>query len=159
MAKRHESLIPLSQDHYHGLLLVQQIRTTDRTMISGWPDEPVKQANFVVEFYNEHLIPHFQAEEQSLFPLVLQYVPRGKKQVEGLLNEHRRVLEFVEGFKNPKADLARKQLTDFATLLEGHIRKEERELFPLFESEAPPEVLNRAKHLLRRSPDAPSSHS
>lgn len=155
MARRHESLVPLSQDHYHGLLLAQQIRTTDRTILSGWPKDPAGQASFVVEFYREHLVPHFQAEEESLFPQVMEHVPSGRNQVKELLNEHRLVREFIERFRHPDQEKTPGQLEKFADLLDGHIRKEERELFPLFEAEAPPEVLERTGHMLHRSPPGP----
>lgn len=160
MARRHESLVPLSQDHYHGLLLAQQIRTTDRTILNGWPKDPVGQASYVVEFYQEHLVPHFQAEEESLFPQVMEHVPAGREHVKDLLNEHRLVREFVKRFMNPDSEKTPAQLEKFAELLDGHIRKEERELFPLFEAEAPPEVLERTGHLLHRSPpDSPAPAS
>lgn len=155
MARRHKSLVPLSQDHYHGLLLAEQIRTAERTILSGWPKDPAGQARFVVEFFREHLIPHFQAEEESLFPQVTEHVPSGRGQVKDLLKEHRLMREFAEGFRNPDPEKTPEQLKNFAQLLDGHIRKEERELFPLFEAEAPPEVLERIGHLLHRSPPEP----
>lgn len=159
MASRHESLVPLSRDHYHGLLLAQQIRTTDRVMLVGWPDAPAKQAAFIVEFYREHLVPHFQAEEESLFPLVRQHVPEGTDQIDDLLNEHRLIRAFVEEFRSPDASSVKGRIAEFAELLDGHIRKEERGLFPLFEARAPAAVLAQAGHLLHRSdPEGSSGH-
>jgi len=158
MAQRHKSLVPLSKDHYHGLLLAQQIKTTDRVMMPGWPSDPTDQARFVREFFNEHLVNHFQAEEESLFPLIVKHVPSARGQVDGLLREHRAMEEFAGRFAQPDIENPAAQLSDFSDLLEGHIRKEERELFPLFESKAPAEILEQTKDLLSRHyPDQPSS--
>lgn len=160
MASRHESLIPLSRDHYHGLLLAQQIRTADRVMLAGWPQAPVDQAAFIVAFSREHLAPHFQAEEETLFPLVRTHVPEGAGQVDDLLNEHRLLRAFVEEFRSPDPSSVRGRIEEFAGLLDGHIRKEERGLFPLFEAKAPAAVLAQVGALLHRSgPEGPSGDS
>jgi len=150
MARRHESLIPLSKDHYQGLLLAQQIKTNDRIMLVGWPSDPKVQAQFVAGFYKEHLVSHFEAEEKSLFPLIAKHIPAARGRIDELVLEHRRMEEFAGRFAGPDADIAKEELTKFSELLEAHIRKEERELFPLFESKAPPEVLEQAKDLLHR---------
>ncbi len=154
MAHRHESLVPLSKDHYHGLLLAQQIKTTDRVMMVGWPSAPAQQASFVRSFFAEHLTRHFADEEQSLFPLVVEHIPSASAQVDDLLRDHRAIEEFARIFEHPDPQRVAAQLGEFGDLLERHIRKEERELFPLFEAQAPPDVLQRVGHLLHR-PDAP----
>lgn len=151
MAHRHKSLVPLSKDHYHGLLLAQQIKTTERVMMMGWPTDPVRQAAFVCSFFAEHLTPHFADEERALFPLVREHVPSASAQVEDLLRDHRTMEQFAQQFENPDASRVAAQIAEFGDLLERHIRKEERELFPLFESKAPAGVLERVGHLLHRS--------
>lgn len=151
MSRRHDSLIPLSQDHYHGLLLAQQIKTADRVMMSGWPPDDPGRARFVRSFYAEHLIRHFEEEEQVLFPLAVDHIPESKSHVEDLLDDHRRMEDFVRAFEQQDAvDLATR-LMEFGDLLERHIRKEERVFFPLFEQKAPAEILARVGHLLHRS--------
>ncbi|MEX2115467.1 MAG: hemerythrin domain-containing protein [Bacteroidota bacterium] len=155
MAHRHESLVPLSKDHYQGLLLAQQIKTADRVMMAGWPSAPAQQATFVRSFFSEHLTRHFADEEQSLFPLVREHVPSASVQVDDLLQDHRDMEKFARSFEHPDPQRLPTQIAEFGDLLERHIRKEERELFPLFEAQAPPDVLQRVGHLLHR-PD--SSH-
>ncbi len=147
--QRHESLVPLSKDHYEGLLLALQIKTKDRIMLVGWPKEAAAQGKFIARFYQERLVRHFEAEEKALFPLIVEHIPSGKKQVEDLLNDHRSIEKFIGDFEKPGAPSS-SQLHEFSDLLERHIRKEERELFPLFEKEASPDILQRAKELLSR---------
>jgi len=156
MAHRHESLVPLSRDHYHGLLLAQQIKTTERIMMAGWPSAPVQQAAFVRAFFAEHLERHFTDEEQSLFPMVVKHIPSASAQVDELLQDHRAMEKFARSFEHPDPHRAPALLAEFGDLLERHIRREERELFPLFEAQAPPDVLQRVGHLLHR-PDSSQS--
>jgi hemerythrin-like domain-containing protein len=158
MALRHKSLIPLSQDHYQGLLLAQQIRTTDRVMIAGWSSDPKEQARFVAAFFRDHLVNHFEAEEKSLFPLILQYVPSAEDRITELQREHRQLKDFAERFGNSTAEEPERHLQQFSELLDAHIRKEERDLFPLFEAQAPADVLEQAGQLLHRHyPDQSSA--
>jgi hemerythrin-like domain-containing protein len=154
MAHRHESLVPLSKDHYHGLLLAQQIKTTDRVMMAGWPSNPSRQAAYIRTFFAEHLVRHFSDEEQTLFPIVVKHIPSASAQVNELLQDHRTMEKFAREFENPDAKQIVAQIREFGSLLERHIRKEERELFPLFESQAPLAVLQQVGHLLHRSDSA-----
>jgi hemerythrin-like domain-containing protein len=154
MAHRHESLVPLSKDHYHGLLLAQQIKTTDRVMMVGWPSSPAQQTEYICTFFAEHLVRHFSDEEQSLFPLVVKHIPSASAQVDDLVQDHRAMERFAREFEHPDPKQVTAHIREFGDLLERHIRKEERELFPLFEAQAPPSVLQHVGHLLRRS-DSP----
>ena len=120
-------------------------------MMPGWPSDPVKQAAFIRTFFAEHLTPHFADEERALFPLVAEHVPSASPQIEDLLSDHRAMEGFARGFEHPDPVRITTQIAAFGDLLERHIRKEERELFPLFEAQAPAEVLERVGHLLHRS--------
>lgn len=148
MARRHKSLIPLSHDHYEGLLLAQQIRA-DRTMMADWPSDPAGRARFVARFFEEHLKTHFAAEEESLFPLIREHVPQASMLVEELIREHREMERFSAQFSSSDAPSIARELNEFSLILEKHIRKEERELFPLFEKHAPKEILERAEQMIQ----------
>ena len=148
MVRRHQSLIPLAQDHYHGLLLVQQIREHKRIIMTGWPPDPAGQARRVAEFYEEHLKNHFDAEEQALFPLASKHVESARAVVQELLNEHRALETFVAQFREAAEGITEQRIEEFASLLEQHIRKEDRVLFPLLEEHAPAEVLSQVESLM-----------
>ncbi len=144
MAKRHESLIPLARDHYEGLLLAVRLQQGTQALLRLWSHDPVWQAQYVVDFYHQHLKPHFDTEEQALFPLAKEHVPPSAPLVDLLIEQHRELKRRVESFKNPaQPDLA-DRLKEFGTLLEDHIRKEDRELFPMFEEHASAEILKKA---------------
>ena len=83
-------------------------------------------------FFYRTLIPHFRAEEEVLFPRLQGQVPESQSIIDQLTREHEAIrsamlqLESVSGLG--------KMIFDLGDLLERHIRREERELFPLLET-------------------------
>ncbi len=116
--KRNPALVEFSKDHHFGLLLVWKIRQGQRKEIP-----PVRIANYISFFFHEDLIHHFADEEKYLF-IKLPLTDIQRKRAEG---EHAEIRSLVAGIKQNPFD--RGLLTEFADLLEGHIRFEERELF------------------------------
>lgn len=143
MAQRHRSLVPLALDHHEGLLLVQQLREADRAIMVGWPTTVTDRASFVSRFYDEHLKSHFDVEEKALFPLAAEFVVQARPIVEELLSEHRVIEQFVGRFRSVSEPQTVESLLEFGNLLEQHIRKEDRVLFPLIEECASSEILDR----------------
>lgn len=125
--KRHESLIPLSRDHHHGLLLSWKIRTGEKKGIST--KRMYSYANY---FFNSQLVPHFRLEEDNVFPLLGAEDPLVKQ----ALKEHRE-LESLFTKENGTGE----DLTAIANLLEQHIRFEERILFTEIQNRAGEEAL------------------
>jgi len=125
--KRDASLIPLSHDHHHGLVRVFEIRQALR---SGEGLE--RQALLTSEFYQRELRPHFRAEEEVLIPLLRETGALDEAALECLLDEHR-TLERLAG--DLAANIA--PLLRFADLLERHIRTEERDVFPAYQTHIP----------------------
>jgi hemerythrin-like domain-containing protein len=76
--------------------------------------------------FGQEISFHLAAEENVLFPAARRFRPLVSL-VEGLLDEHALLREY---FTRANArGLDRTELEAFATLLSGHIRKEERQLF------------------------------
>lgn len=63
MARRHESLIPLSHEHHDALLLAWRLRTGDLSK-----REPELRAQHVSAFFEYRLINHLKLEEELVFP-------------------------------------------------------------------------------------------
>jgi len=129
---RHPSLMPLSQDHHHGLALALRCRKQALGQLKPMGAKGLKErAVEVREFFTNHLVVHFRAEEEALFPKLRELVPESAAMVDQLVREHRQIRDAVAQL-GTNAGLG-KLVFDFGDLLERHIRKEERELFPLFE--------------------------
>lgn len=113
--KRHTAIQPLSREHHHGLQLCWKIRTGFQRNVAvpriwsytGW-------------FYRNFLLPHFDAEEKLLFPVLGDEHSYIRKAVA----EHRRLKRLFEDNQQVQRSLNR-----IEEELEKHIRFEERVLF------------------------------
>lgn len=113
--KRVETLQGVSREHHHGLLLCWKIRTGFSKKISN---ERIKK--YADWFYEAHLIPHFELEENHIFPIMGEQNDLVKK----ALAEHRRLTRLFND-----TDEIDKSLSLIEEELEKHIRFEERVLF------------------------------
>ncbi|MBL4709282.1 MAG: hemerythrin domain-containing protein [Flavobacteriales bacterium] len=113
--KRHLLLQDLSRDHHHGLLLSWKIRTGLKKGI-----DPTCIMKYVKWFWKNHLADHFEIEEKIVFPLL----GNDHELIKKALSEHRKIKRLIER----DGDLD-KRLNFIESLLEKHIRFEERVLF------------------------------
>ena len=131
MAARHPSLVPLSHDHHHGLALALRCRKQALGQLK--PIGVAGLAERAREIYKNNLARHVEAEEKLLFPAMRRAAPATAALVDALTQDHHHIRQLLPKLES-KVDLA-KSLFDLGDLLERHIRKEERELFRLFESQ------------------------
>ena len=130
-SRRHESLIPLSREHHYALMLCLQIRRERPPEDNAaWARDKARQ---VAHFFATDLTPHFRAEEEVLFP-AMRGLAGAPELLERLLSEHRMMAAMVASLEKTGAAELDAALADFADLLEAHIRREERELFPIYET-------------------------
>ncbi len=135
MPKRHPSLLPLSHDHHHGLALALRCRKQALGQIKPMGAQGLRQrAQEFLDFYATELDSHFRAEEEILFPEMRIRVPKSSQLIDELLRDHETIRRAVPRLE-AGTELG-KLIFDLGDLLERHIRREERELFPLFEHHA-----------------------
>jgi len=140
--KRHDCFIPLSREHHDGLLLAVRLQQGTRALLRLWSHDPVWQAEYVVKFFRENLMDHFQTEEKEIFPLVERYFPpQNSGMAAQLRNEHLEMKTLVESMSASGESQLAPALVKFGTALERHIHTEERELFPLCERYFPEDIL------------------
>ncbi len=128
--KRHPALHPLSHDHHQGLILAQQLKK-GAPQYKGMPSTLEEKKNYTISFYNNELIKHFEDEEKILFPLAKNRSPEIDVMITEIVDEHRKMENLVNEIQETN-DLEN-VLNELGWLLEKHIRKEERELFPAIE--------------------------
>lgn len=140
-SRRHESLIPLSREHHYGLMLCLHIR---RGLLQHGDDETWVRAKAAkaAEFFASDLTPHFEAEEEALFPAMRDFAGASDL-LDELLSQHRELERLGNQLRGAASARLAELLVEFADLLEAHIRKEERELFPLYERDAGAELAGR----------------
>jgi hemerythrin-like domain-containing protein len=122
MAKRHNSLIPLSHEHHDALLLAWRLRTGDLSKRN-----PELRAGHVSAFFEYRLISHFELEEELLFPAFREILGNEASLIDVLLSDHRELRAKAAAIKAGAYD----QVDSFCDLLERHIRTKERQLFAL----------------------------
>jgi iron-sulfur cluster repair protein YtfE (RIC family) len=128
--KRHPSLAHLSRDH-HGALLLARLLQRDAPPYKGLPTDLSGKAAYAIQFYKDELVKHFESEEIAL-KLVTGIDVQLDKLIAEICLEHQQL------------NLAFKSISQHTSLpddldalgkaLELHVRKEERELFPLIEN-------------------------
>lgn len=125
--KRVPALIPLSHDHHHGLWLSLKIRTGFKREIDA-----VRIKNYTDWFFKMHLIPHFELEEQYVFPILGEE----NELVKRALKDHRKLNRLF----STETEIE-KNLVLIEEKLESHIRFEERILFDEIQKVATPDQL------------------
>lgn len=126
--KRNKSLVNLSKEHHFGLLACWKIRRGFELKV-----EPKRIANFVNNFWATHLEAHFIAEEKTLFNVIKHTL------VDQALEQHLKLTTLINLISKNANTV---QLTEFANLLEQHIRFEERQVFKMLQQELSEEKLD-----------------
>ncbi len=119
---RDRALVPLSEQHQHGLALC--VLTERSLQDSPSPETVSRLAGRAVDRYDAELANHFAVEEEEVFPAIAQELGEYPI-VHELVAEHRQIEKIVERLRTaPDAAL----LGEFAALLRAHIRREENDL-------------------------------
>lgn len=116
--KRHPAIVEYSKDHHFGLLLVWKIRQGVKNKI-----EKERIGEYVKMYFHFDLKSHFDDEEKFLLPLLPQTNLLRVK----LEKEHKELKQYIAEII--KGTFQYETLDKFASLLESHIRFEEREFF------------------------------
>ena len=127
---RHPSLTRLRRDHHRGIALA--LRCRKRALGQVRPAGTAglhEQVQELVDFFARHLDGHFRAEEGILFPLVANAHPNAGRLIETLVRDHEKIRGNIACL--PREVNPAKLLFAVGEVLETHIRREERELFPL----------------------------
>lgn len=127
--KRHISLQPLSREHHGGLLLAQLLRK-DMPDYTGMPKDNQGKATYALTQYETLLKAHFKKEEEILM-LCKSMRPDLDILIEEVFAEHQTLNTYFSQLD--AARVTTDQLDKLGQLLNDHIRKEERVLFPMLE--------------------------
>lgn len=119
--KRAEQLQKLSHQHHNGLMAVLLLK-------KGVDKNAAVEVlnNFIVHTWENELRTHFIKEEVYLHPHFL-HLPELMPMYELMKAEHHTIRRMIDDIRNGKSSV--ELITSFYTLLEKHIRFEERELF------------------------------
>lgn len=125
MPKRSRELKPLTSEHEQALLLAFQLKKglAGHSESAGAPKDLPGLLAFARRYETQVLLPHTRAEEE----LLSRHLPEAD--VRRLVAEHAEMRRLLQAASGRPQD-ARSALSQFAELIERHVRWEERELFP-----------------------------
>ena len=128
--ERHPALYILSHDHHKGLILAQQLKK-GAPQYKGMPSTLEGKKEYTISFYDIELVKHFEDEEKILFPSAVKSDDEIDSLVKEVISEHRKIESLINDLKKNYDVVG--LLDELGRLLENHIRKEERNLFPKME--------------------------
>jgi iron-sulfur cluster repair protein YtfE (RIC family) len=138
--KRHPALQQLSRDHHHALAVAQRLKRTDAP---GANDA----RGLFLEYWERDGRGHFREEEEVLLPTLSRFAELDQPVISRVLLDHVRIRRLAE---DVAADAELADLHALGIELEQHVRREERELFPLIEQSLPePELVALSERLAR----------
>jgi iron-sulfur cluster repair protein YtfE (RIC family) len=143
--KRHISLTPLSREHHGGLILARLLQK-GAPAYKGMPTDPIEKAAYAIQFYQDELIDHFTKEESVLLPVIKNVNSILDEMSDTIIHEHSQLRSLFENIS--KASHLENYLDVLGKTLEMHIRKEEREFFPLIQASCSESKLAEISHLL-----------
>ena len=142
--KRHDSLAPLSREHHQALILAQLLKN-DAPLYKGLPDTMGEKIKYALTFYSSELIHHFKLEEK-IFDLARKINGTLEYLIVELIDEHRILTAMFSALQEAKNKP--EKMNTLGELLTSHIRKEERQLFPLLEQNLTADQFLEIDHLL-----------
>ncbi|MBN8672865.1 MAG: hemerythrin domain-containing protein [Chitinophagales bacterium] len=143
--KRNENIVPLSRDHHFGLLFCWKIRQGLKAKI-----ELERVRKYILYFWKFHLEQHFNEEETLLFSQVQN------KLCDDGFSQHKEIRNIIARFTESAND-NEELYALLASLVDEHIRFEERILFPYLESVLPVEKLGEIGTQLKEMHVEPSA--
>ena len=131
--KRHAALTGLSHDHHAALFVALRLRRASDATAGE-----VREAFHA--YWDQHGRRHFREEEEILFPAYAAFGSAHHPLLARALGDHVAIRRLARAARE---DEAVQVLVELGVALEGHVRLEERELFPLIEAALPEAELER----------------
>lgn len=150
--KRDPSLVRLSWDHHHGLVMGRRIARE----LPGADDATANRLYAdLLAFWAAGLLPHFRAEGECLLARLVRHVPHDHEAVERTTRDHLEIAALVASMRDTHDPATRRELlADFGARLYDHIRWEERVLFEVTQQQfTASELSNLGAEVEERLPD------
>ncbi len=128
--KRHPGLVPLSHEHRQ-ILFIAQVIQRGAARYRGAPATTAGKLEYARQTLAAVALPHMQREEEILFPAIGGRDDEVDALIIVLITEHRTLAANVAELYEDGVDAAmlEERLDTLGTLLETHVRREERSLF------------------------------
>ena len=139
----HECLRPLINDHQQ-VLFLSRVCKRRRTQPQGVPTSPMEKVTFVRGYFETLLKRHFAIEEEILLPAISGKGGESDRLAVEIFSEHKLMHDMLASFLEVEG--LSERLEVFGEFLEGHVYKEELDLFPQIPSVLTDHQLEELKH-------------
>lgn len=143
--KRHPALISLSHDH-RSTLMTAQLMKREAPPYPGMPVELSDKLQYVHMHFVMDMMPHFEREENVLFPFVAGKSKEINDMIDELKNEHIEIQHRLNALPSLADQVS--AMDKAGRLIEKHVRKEEREFFQMVQQVLSEEELLQLQHKL-----------
>lgn len=137
MRRRHDALHPLTHHHHHALVAALKLKRAG-TAESQLSMDEIK--NELHHFWEPGGQEHFREEEEILLPVYAEHASLDCPEIPEMLIEHVKIRALVNQVLKSNEKTA-ERMHELGHLLEAHVRKEERVIFPMIEDALPEAVL------------------
>lgn len=135
--RRHDALKPLSRHHTNALHMGLKLRraNTEKSNLTV----PELKADLKAFWFTSGQ-EHFREEEEILLTAFAQHASIDRPEIKDMLLEHVKIRALIDSILTTDEDMI-SQMHELGELLDVHIRKEERIIFPLIEKSLPEDKL------------------
>lgn len=137
--KRHDALAALSRDHHHALVVAQRLKRANESTAA-------EAREAFLDYWRADGQRHFREEEEILLPSYAGFGDPGQPVIARVLIDHIRIRRLAHEVASDSSGPP--VLRALGAQLDEHVRREERELFPLIEQTLPEVELARVAQLL-----------
>ena len=125
--KRHPALVALSEDHHHELVQARRMLAA----AGGDADDRLEAGAAYVDAFFRDTVEHFRREEETVFPLYARQPTANAELLDRVLREHMELHGLARALRAEVAsgEVSGVTLEELGSLLQAHVRLEERELF------------------------------
>lgn len=128
--KRDPALVSLSRDHHEALFVAQRLRRASA-------ETAAEARTRFLAYWQSHGRSHFRLEEEVLLPAYAEYGDAHHELLALTLCDHVAIRQQADALaRDPASPVA--ALHQLGADIATHVRREERELFPLIEQAIPP---------------------
>lgn len=135
--KRHEALKPLSRHHMSALHLALKLRRIGTDESDQTPEQLRKE---VASFWIPDGQAHFREEQEILLTTFAKHADIQRPEIQDMLIEHVQIWALMDQITATE-NIDLNMMHELGVLLDGHVRKEERIIFPMIEQALPESIL------------------
>lgn len=144
MRRRHEALHPLTHHHHHALVAAMKLKKAGTQKGELTLGELKRELR---DFWDPGGQEHFREEEEIVLPVYSRYAELNIPEIIEMLLEHVQIRGMVQEVLDIP-DVSFERMNELGQLLEVHVRKEERVVFPMIEDAIPEDELQKLKPYL-----------